>query len=86
MGIAKRALEDRDVCVCVCEWGGVEEIKGRRRGSVREWVEGKDRQAEERESEKKREFLSLYPCLDFLAGPLKRAEIKKLTLAHQREI
>lgn len=71
------------VCACV---GRGREIKGRRRGSVRERVEGKDRKAVEKERRKKREFLSLYPCLDFLAGPLKRAEIKILGLAHQREI
>lgn len=38
-----------------------------------------------RREKKKREFLSRYPCLDFLAEPLKRAEIKMLALAHQRE-
>ncbi len=77
------------MCVCVCVWvcmGRGDEIKGRRRGSVWEWVEGKDREAVEKEREKKKgEFLSLYPCLDFLAEPLKRAEIKILALAHQRE-
>ena len=38
-------------CVCVCVWGGGREIKGRRRGSAREWVEGKDRKAVEEERE-----------------------------------
>lgn len=53
---------------------------------MRVWVEGKDREAEKGGERKSGEFLSLYPCLDFLVGPLKRAEIKILALAHQREI
>lgn len=73
------------MCMCVCGEGG-EEIKGRRRGSVQEWVEAKDRKAELKErEEKKGEFLSLYPCLDFLAGPLKRAGKKKDTCAGTSE-
>lgn len=42
--------------VCVCLGGGGmargEEIKGRRRGSAPEWVEGKDREAERIEEKK----------------------------------
>lgn len=68
----------------MCARGGG--IKGKRRGSARVWVEGKDREAEKGGERKSGEFLSLYPCLDFLVGPLKRAEIKILALAHQREI
>lgn len=47
-------------CVCVC-MGRKEEIKGRRRGSVREWVEGKDREAVEKEREKKGVVLIALP-------------------------
>lgn len=50
---------------------------------MRERVEGKDREAVEKKWGGG--LLSLYPCLDFLAGPLKRAEIKILVLEHQRE-
>lgn len=46
----------------------------------------KKRIEESQRGKEKGEFLSLYPCLDFLEGPLKRAEIKILVLAHQRKI
>jgi len=47
---------------------------------VQEKLKGKKGKGE------KTELLSLYPCLDFLEGPLKSAGIKQLVLAHQREI
>ena len=41
--------------------GRGEEIKGRRRGSAREWVEGKDREAMEKERKKKAGVLIALP-------------------------
>lgn len=44
MGATKRPQKEE----FVCEEGRGKEIKGRRRGSAREWVEGEDREGADR--------------------------------------